>query len=189
MRKVLLIFLAAVLLASGVCAQEWPSLAFYADAGRTTNCIPTSAIPPAPGNVTQYYVFCKPSVRGMRGAEFKVNLPADVTLITVQNSPNISLSLGNVQTGIALSVSSCLTDWNWVVILVMFVNSTDQLTATFAPSDVSGLMVFPNCETGYPTEDAVALNNMYINVDPSSPLCVFGTGEKSWGAIKNIYRN
>lgn len=189
MKKVLMFFLASVLLSGAAAAQyDMGYMAFFTDASRTTNCVAESSIPPPPGNIVQCYIFCLPSVRGQMGAEFQVNLPANTALITTLDSPNVALSMGDLQTGISLAVGVCQTDWNWIMQVIMYVNDNSQTALSFAPHSGTGFLVFPNCEINFPTEDIRVLNQLLLNIDPGDPACVFGTSEASWGAIKSMYK-
>ena len=190
MRKVLMLVLASILLSSVAAAQpDTGYLAFFNDLSRTTNCISDENIPPPPGNVATLYVFCLPSINGQRGATFRIVFPAEVAPITTVLNPDISLALGDVVTGISLAINSCKRDWNWVIQVPMWVTGTDRLTLSFAEHSTSFELGFPNCETGFPLEDVILLNEMYLNVAADDPSCVFGTAELSWGAIKNIYKD
>lgn len=190
MRKVLMFFLASVLLSSAAAAQyDIGYIAFYADVSRTTNCISSADIPDPPANVVNGYIYCLPGPLGQRCAEFQVNFPANTELITIINGPDINLTMGDIDTGIAVSVSRCLRNWTMLMQLVFYVNDSNLSALSFAPSSVSGLLVFCNCETGYPPEPIRVLNELILNVDPDDPACVFGTKELSWGAIKNIYKD
>lgn len=190
MKKVLMFFLVSVMLSGAAAAQyDMGYLAFFADASRTSNCVAESSIPPPPGNIVQCYIFCLPSVREQICAEFQVNMPANTALITTINGPDVSLTLGDMQTGISVSLAACINDWAWIMQVIMYVNDNSQTALTFAPSSVSGKLVFCQCEDwGYPEEPIRVLNSLLLNIDPGDPACVFGTREASWGAIKSMYK-
>jgi hypothetical protein len=152
MRKLLLLLLLASILLPGAATAQYDVgyVAFYADMGRSTNCISSESIPSPPANVVNVYIYGAAGALGLHCAEFQVNFPANTSIITILNGPDVNLTFGDLETGIAISTASCNNDWTLLLQVIMYVTDENQTALSFAPSGVSGFLVICNCQSGYP---------------------------------------
>jgi hypothetical protein len=61
----------------------------------------------------EMWIFCLPSVRGIICAEFMITYPANVIQSTVTTNPAVSVTLGELDTGMSVCFVDCHWDWVW----------------------------------------------------------------------------
>ena len=184
MKKAILLTVALLLVAGAANAQY---IGLYVDNERSSWCATGVGFYPV-----EMWIWCLPGPLGQICAEFMVTYPVNVITSTVTwNVPIISVSLGDLSSGLSVCYVNCLYDWHWPAHQTLYV--TDP-TATYCtiqkhPDPAVEDIQFANCEPGYPTEPTTVLTNLYFNYGPTDAECM-GTAveETSWGAIKSLYR-
>jgi len=181
MKKVLLLGIAMLLVATVVNATPYPYVGVYFDENRSSYCAT------GPGEVT-LYVFVLPSDNGATAAELKMEVTGNIFAGSwTTNTSIINLTMGDIATGMSFAYINCMTDWNYVGTMSVFLlDATTPGGAVLGPHNQTGFMGTANCddEAGRPKEDAVVLTNAYFNTDPCPEV---GTEDASWGAIKSLF--
>jgi hypothetical protein len=195
MKKVLLVAVAMLFVATTV-ANALPAKGYIGlFVGPATNS-PVQTAPQEPWDWTVFYVsgsyvqtymwvWCLPSVNGMKAAEFMLQNgdPENISVMTTTQNPAITVALGDPWTGIAVTYSTCQTAWCWAYIFRLRNYSPDlpsEIDVVANPS--SNKFQFASCATGYPKEEIKRLTYFYFNQE--MPI---GTQESSWGAIKSLF--
>ena len=140
-------------------------------------------------------VWCFPSERGMKCAEFSIRYPSNVIPGVVNYNSNVGFPPGgepsNPADGVTLCYESCQWDWNWIFYQSVIVTSYEITAIEIAPHPVGGWYKFASCEEGNPFEPIIRCTNFDIN-NTSFEICVsidyVGTNEYTWGAIKSLYK-
>lgn len=123
-------------------APEIGRIALYADSLRTTSEVHQSA-PYIPFDV---YIFLQPSENGMYCAEFALDSSTESMVIASQVwHENISVSLGDLATGLSTCFLDCQTDWICLVKLSMINTITDPATLDIIRHPGVGYYQFANC--------------------------------------------
>lgn len=125
-----------------------------------------------------------------RAAEFRIQLSTvDALITTVQWSPSIVVSLGDVTNGISITGSVCLGIGQTFVFLgtltIQDLGENGRFTATVLPDpnqvppvpSVSILLCDANNTVAYVTGGTFVVNG----------TCDVGVEKKTWGAIKQLY--
>ena len=126
---------------------------------------------------------------GLIACEFKILYPSAtyVTQGPVTANPLNTTEIGNLSSGIACTVDpECQHDWYW----------SHHQTLTLKTTAPSGfIQIVPDefieftpiaiasCEAGFPVYICTNLNNLALNRS-----CQIAVEDKSWGAIKSLYR-
>lgn len=131
----------------------------------------------------QMWVWCRPNDLGMICSEFMICYPPNVIQSTVTWSPEISVMLGDLPSGLSACYIVCQWEWMWVCYQLNYLTDTVPAFIEICPHPDVGTYQFANCEPGYPTETIVVLNHLSLNQP-----CVIGTEDASWGAIKGLYK-
>lgn len=121
--------------------------------------------------------------------EFSVCYPINVIQSTVTwNTPLISVSLGDLPSGLSVCYIVCQTNWFWICHQLLYVTDGTQTMVYICPHPGVGVIQYASCEPGYPTYVNPQLSHLYINYEPGiDPECAFiGTETSSWGAIKSM---
>ena len=182
MKKALLLGLAILLISGAANAQGYIGL--YADAGHTTQCV--SDMMPTP---VTFWIWCLPGANDQICAEFMMSYPANVIASTVTtNDAIVSVTLGDLATGMSVCYDPCQTDWNWCFQQLIYVTDPTQTTIDVLGHPDTGLVQFANCLEGYPLEPATAYPSLLLNVLQQDCPEIVGTEETSWGAIKSIFK-
>jgi hypothetical protein len=158
-------------------------IGLFADVDHTTWCVTGAGFYPF-----NMYIWCLPSYLGQICAEFMVCYPANVIQSTVTwNDPIISVSLGDLPSGLSVCFDPCQTTWFWIANQAMYCTDPTQTYIYICPHPDVGVYQFANCEPGYPTEPCIALTHLFINYTAGDPECeTTGTEDASWGAIKSM---
>lgn len=136
------------------------------------------------------WVWCLPSVNGLKGAEFML-VPPDEEETTVifgspVRNPLITNVLGDIWVGIEVVYPTCQTDWVWTHYMRVRLYDDVGSALIIVPNPISdpftGWIQFANCNTGYPPEDAMRLCYVCFNMS-----CWIATKDASWGAIKSLF--
>ena len=186
MKKVLLLAVALLLVASVASAQESSPLGYiglFTDDAHSYWCVSGAGFYPV--NV---WIMCLPGSYGQICAEFMLCNPTNVITSTVTwNTPLISVSLGDLDIGLSVCYTACQTDWHWIAHRLYYVTDASQTMIEICPHPDTGVYSFANCEPGYPMEPCTKLTNMYLNYTTEDPECqAMGTKDASWGAIKSM---
>ncbi|UCD20121.1 MAG: hypothetical protein JSU64_03015 [candidate division WOR-3 bacterium] len=136
----------------------------------------------------EMWIWCLPSERGMICAEFMIVYPANIIQSTVTVNPEVSVTLGTLDTGMSVCFVDCQWDWQWPFHQALWVTDPTQTEIEIEkhPDPMIECVQFANCETGYPTECCVVHTRLCINYPECPPWPCIGTEEASWGAIKSI---
>lgn len=185
MRKLLLIAVLAAVLAAPASAYEFGYIALFADEARTTWCLETQDLPYA----FDVYAFALPGENGMMAAEFSVSELASTYYLTDRTEgPLVSVSFGNVFTGISYSLILCRRDWVLLDVYHILATGPGQTAIWLEGHGDTGEISMADCSPGYPKDSASAYSSVFINYPPGSPECAgVATEESSWGAIKEMY--
>jgi hypothetical protein len=134
------------------------------------------------------WIMCLPSYLGQICAEFMLCNPANVVPSTVTfNTPIISVTLGDLDTGISVCYISCQTDWHWLANRLYYVTDPTVTYIEICPAPGPGAYQFANCEPGFPIEPCIKFTNFYLNAEPPMDECMgTATEDASWGAIKSM---
>lgn len=138
------------------------------------------------------WIWSLPSIRGQIRAEFMICYPANVIQSTVTwNDPIISVSLGDLPSGLSVCFIACQTDWFWIAHQIHYVTDATKNHVEICPHPDIGVYRFANCEPGYPTEPCIRFIDLYINYTELDPECgcLCDTQEASWGTIKGMFGN
>jgi len=182
-KKAILLTAALLLLAAGAANAQYIGL--YADGDHTTWCASGVGFYPV-----DMWVWNLPGPLGQICAEFMVSYPPNVITSTITwNDPIISVTLGDLSSGLSVCYISCYWDWNWTAHQLLYVTDPTPTYCEIVPHPEVGVYQFANCEPGYPTEPTTKLTNLFLNYGPGDPECE-GTAveETSWGAIKSLYK-
>ena len=191
MKRLVMIAMGLLLLAGSAFAQPFPGLpdtayvGLFADAAHTVRSVNyTGAM-----TIFQWYIWWLPSNMGLQGAEFKIQLPANVVSITVlSKDPAITVELGTLAAGISIAFAegSCKTDWVFSHQLQSILTSNVQSQIEIV--EHPGVLPFPayqvaSCEPGYPIYPVKRFTHLYMNWDGG-----IAVEEKSWGAIRSLFK-
>ncbi len=182
MKKLLILGIALLLISGNAVAQGgYGYIGLFVDDMHSTWCTTASSF--------DMYVWCLPSTNGMMGFEHAISYPGNIIPSTVtSNSSVISVCMGDLSSGISCGLNACEEDWIWTHKQTLFVTDGVQTNIEIIEHPDVGAYQFTNCEDGFPIEACVKFTDIMVNTDPTSPSCVRGTGEESWGAIKSLYK-
>ena len=186
MKKVIFIIVALLVLSAGSANAMYPEgyIGLFADGAHTTWCATGVGFYPV-----EMWIWCHPNyVLGTICSEFMICYPMNVIQSTTTwNDPIISVSLGDLASGLSVCYITCMWDWFWVAHQMLWVTDPTPTYIYICVHPDIGVIQFANCEPGYPIEPCVAYTNLYLNAAPPDPECM-GTAVKdaSWGAIKNM---
>lgn len=194
MKRLLIVVAILIVVTSAASANPDGWIDLFADSTHTSWCI---SVPPGVNyEVFHMYLIARPPVTGLRSYDLRIDIPdpavsiADVTL-----PPNHSIPMGQWHEGMACGFTDCQTD-PWVlcaqfllVALPPGLQPGCQLIK-LAPSywyqggPFEDDILFSDCEVT--TLRAETQFGVYINCDPCPDI--IATEEKSWGAIKSLYK-
>jgi hypothetical protein len=185
MKKGVLLVVALLLLAAPLNAQMSKYIGLYIDELHDMWCATGVGFYPV-----EMWIWCLPNDLGQICAEFAVAYPPNVIQSTVtQNTAIISVTLGDLPSGMSVCYIACQWDWHWNFHQTCYVTDPTPTHIEIIPHPDAGVYQFATCEAGYPTRPCVKLTNLYVNYPLDSPECLgTATEEKSWGAIKSLYR-
>jgi hypothetical protein len=188
MRKYLMVFIAVMLASAAASAQTQGYIGLFADVDHSSWCTSAASVP---GNFNMW-IFVLAKEGGTFGAEFKLQMPDDPSLIAGTKTPHPDASgaiLGDPLTGVSFTWLSCQEGWTWVYQYLMIDTSGNQNIVEIVPHPTAGGPNMVECSGTRPIYPAVIFNKLYVNyTDGVDPECSeTGTSSKSWGAIKSIY--
>jgi hypothetical protein len=184
MKKVILAALGLLLMAGAAFAQA-PDTAYvglFTDVDRNTW---TASHTGAPTDFMMY-IYWLPSVEGFIGAEFKVTFPTNVLRGTLTTNPRITISLGQLTTGLAvvLDPTDCQPPGQWIEThnLECLLLSATPGVIQIAASGMSGNYQVSICDVNYTVRPVKRFTNICLNSS-----CTTATEKKTWGAIKSLF--
>ncbi|HER44341.1 MAG TPA: hypothetical protein ENO08_07775 [Candidatus Eisenbacteria bacterium] len=185
MRLLLLTVVLAAMLATPAAAYENGYIGLFTDEARSSWCIESAEIP----FTFDVWVYCLPSDNGTRGVEFSISdLAPSYFLTGTATGPWVSITMGDIFTGISYSLYLCREDWFLLDVYSFIATGPGQTAIWLEGHEDTGLIRMANCLPGYPVEDARAYASVFVNYPPGSPECAgTATEESSWGAIKDMY--
>jgi len=186
LKRLILLTLALLLVSSTAIAQPPVGyIGLFIDESHTTSCVTGVGFYPV-----EMWIWCLPSYAGQICAEFMIAYPPNVIQsTTTPNTAIISVTLGDLPSGMSVCYISCQWDWHWPFHQLLYVTDPTPTEVNIVKHpDPSILCVqFANCEPGYPTECATVYTKLLINQEcpPEDPI---STEKVSWGAIKGLYK-
>jgi hypothetical protein len=144
-------------------------------------------------DVTIMYYKSTSGPDGITAAEFKVGVPPGTMILgAFTKSPSVSITLGDIGTGISCSFVGCSgTGSNYVLIGTVSVIALAATPMMMQVLQSDGLPVGPfaprvsMCDD--PARTIVGVLGGYFTTPDGT--CNIATEEKTWGAIKDMYRN
>jgi hypothetical protein len=163
-RSTAAVALAAVVLAAACVhasagTPSYGSIGLYVDEGRTSNTVSYAG---TPFEFTMY-VFCRPGEHGLIAAEFGIAYPANVVPATVTENPLISISLGDLDSGISAAFFDCQNDWVWTHHQTVFLMSAAEAHIEVEKNGASHALQFATCELGFPLEPVHISSAVFCN--------------------------
>ena len=134
-------------------------IAIYADSAHSIY----SCLYPAQYTMFDVWIWCLPSDRGLKAAEFMVDLPAKVYLVDYELNPAVTTELGTPTTGSSVAFFSCQEDWVYTHHLTCM-SAVENVPSTIeiVEHPESGTHQFANCWPGHPLEPCNVLTNLYL---------------------------
>lgn len=194
MKKGLLIGFVVLMLAGSLSAGDVPYIGIFASPLDVEDTHSTCSISPVPyEDLFVMWIWVLPSSRGMNAVEFRLSVPASMTLemdypldaefpVGEVANPNITIQLGSLSAGISSAFGSCQQGWTWTHKRWYSSRSTTPRFFSIVAHPGSGLYQVASCELGNPLEPATRLTHLYL-YQP----CVYATKDASWGAIKSLF--
>jgi hypothetical protein len=184
MKRVVLTAVALLLLAGPLLAQSPDStyVGLFYDLDRT---IPSRidyvvADPPHP-TPFYMYIFFLPGARGLYAASYSLIFPDNIQIGTVTNYTGL-FTLGDIVTGISVVwPDSCRYEWTYSQRVRCYLNDDTQSRIEIGPRQDTHDFLTSNCDLM--DEPYIKFTYLYLNYDGG-----LGTVNKSWGAIKSLYR-
>lgn len=180
MKRVVLLVLALLMLSSAAMAFSPDSsyVALYMDTLRTGWRVDKgSGITPF-----EMWIWWLPGASGIQAAEFRIVYPSSIIQTTLIANDSLSISSGTPATAVMCAWIWCQHDWTWSHYQTLYLKDANPAQIQLAPSTVSGQLQIGGCG-GIPLEPVRRWNNMCLNYD-----CGTAVHEKTWGAIKDLYR-
>jgi len=112
----------------------------------------------------EMYIWMIPSSTGIVAGEFQIVYPADVISSTVTTNPDITVVLGQLNTGISFAFGTCHMDWVWShhQTCYVFSNAYEFIQVAGDPASGTGPQ-YATCEVGYPLSPFIVLGNLGVN--------------------------
>jgi len=184
MKRVLLVAVALLVLAGASYAQGPDStyVGLFFDLTRT---IPSRvdyvvADPPHPTPFYSY-IFFLPGAKGLYAASYSIIFPANIQMGSVTNYTNL-FTMGDLVAGISVVwPDSCRHDWIYSQRVRCFLLDATQDQIRIWPRADSGDFLIANCDM----MDESYRKFTYLSLNYDGEL---RTENKSWGAIKSLYR-
>ena len=190
MKRLSMAALLIIALSTGAVAHEG-SIGLFTDSG--ANDCDATLVPFVGFPITIMYYKSDSGPDGIFAAEFKLEVPAgQVVISSFTPSPAISVTLGDIGTGIACSYGGCTgagSDYTLVgtVEIMSFVATPVQmriLQADALPAPPYAPRV-AMCDE--PARTIVGVLGGWFTAPDGT--CNVGTEEKTWGAIKEMYKD
>jgi hypothetical protein len=189
MKRLTMTALLVIALTTGALAHQG-SIGLYTNTSGT-DCDAT--LTPYVGyDVTIMYYKSTSGPDGITAAEFKVGAPPTVILGAFTKSPSISVTLGTIDTGISCSFVGCTGTGSDYVLIgtvnIIALGSTPIMLHVLQPDVVPFPPFAPRvsmCDD--PARTIVGVLGGFFTTPDGT--CNIATEEKTWGAIKDMYRN
>jgi hypothetical protein len=187
LRKVTLAAIALILLVGvspAFAGHHWGYIGLFADELHSSWCATGVGF-----YAVEMWIWCVPNVvEGTICSEFRVCYPANVIQSTVTwNDAIISVSLGDLPSGLSVCYIMCQWDWYWIAHQALWVTDPTMTIVYICVHPDTGEYSFANCTPGYPMEPCIIYTNLYLNYGPAEPECLgTATQSASWGAIKSM---
>lgn len=190
MKRLAMVALILIALTTGAFAHQG-SIGLYVDTA-ANDCDVTFA-PYLSTNITVMYFRSDAGPDGITAAEFRVDAPAGLIVISsFAPSPEVSVTLGTIDAGIATSFTGCTgTGVDYTLIGTMSVLpmvATPMQLKVLASGGITAPPYEPRvsmCDDPARTIVGV-LGGWFTSPDGT---CNVGTESKSWGAIKEMYKD
>ncbi|MBU8922838.1 MAG: Ig-like domain-containing protein [Bacteroidales bacterium] len=122
-----------------------------------------------PFQIFDIYVWCRPGFNGMMCTEYALTSNPyygyfECIPIGIEQSSLVSVSLGDVYSGVSTCLSDCQHDWFWIT-KVQYLYMSGSGYITLGPHPEIGALQFANCQAGYPIEPAGHISAININSD------------------------
>lgn len=181
--KKLLLVIACLMLIAGSANATRGYLALYADDSRASCSYYYDNVPAAA--IVNVYIFGldNPGV-GATCIEFAMSWPAGWMAFETIYNPDKSVTVGDIDTGIAICNFGCHSGWYWyaykplyhLTVVTDYVNlNVHSGTGEYRMTDCSEPDVVKY-------DEVILLNNLALNQE-----CLISTKPSSWGAIKSMY--
>jgi hypothetical protein len=187
MKRLSLTALLLIVLSTGAFAHQG-SLGLYTDMS-ATDCDVTF-VPYLGYDITIMYFRSDAGPDGITAAEFKLEVPATMVIQSFTKSPAVSVTLGDLATGLAASFQGCAGSGDDYT----FIGTASVLSLADVPSTLkivaSETIELPPYEPRVSMCDDPArtivgvLGGWFTSPDGT---CSVGTETTTWGAIKNMY--
>ena len=191
MKRMVLIAMGLLLLAGSGLAQPFPGLpdtayvGLYSDVGRTLRSY--NFVGPTPTSFYMY-IYWLPSKNGLLGADFRILYPANVIGSTVTTDATITLTMGDLASGISVvyNADSCQTNWVYshrqrILLLDATQSQIEVIEHPPAAPEGQGYLDVVSCT--YDLDPVKRYTHLYLNwVGPTA------VESKSWGSIKSLFK-
>ena len=184
MKRLILAAVILVVFAAGASAQGTLGyIGLFADDAHSTWCATGTGF-----YSLEMWIWCLAGGHGQICAEFMISYPGNVITSTVtQNEDDISVTLGDLGSGMSACLKECNEGCLWFFHQTLFVTDAALTFVQVMPHPDVGVLQFANCDEGFPTEPCMALTHLYLNAGQELPECqTTATKSASWGAIKGM---
>ena len=195
MKRLSMAALLIIALTTGAVAHEGSIGMFTTETAESGGDCDFSLNPFAQYPISIMYFRSDSGPDGIFAAEFKLEVPAGVVVISgFEPSAAVSITLGDIGTGIACSYAGCTgTGSDYTLIGTVTVTLLDfgappvQLRIVQADGIPAPPYAPRVAMCDEPARTIVGVLGGYFTSPDGS--CAVGTEEKTWGAIKEMYRN
>jgi len=146
----------------------------------------------APIAKVEMWIWCLPSTRGLRCADFSIGYPANALQDLVTSNPGVSSSQGDLAGGYSACFDACQLDWVWIAHQSLYLTSNASTYVEILPHPGIGLYRFLNCDSpNCCNEPAIKGSTLYLSDSAHAclpPEIAIGTGSDTWGAVKALYK-
>ena len=182
MRKATLLAI-ALLFVAGTASAEFTGhyIGLFTGEDHSYWCVDGVGFYPA-----EVWIMSKPGPNGIICNEFSICYPPNAIQSTVTwNTPIISVTLGDLPSGLSVCYIVCQYDWFWIAHQAIWVTDPTQTFLAVCPHPDIGIYQVADCTPGYPTVECWGISDFYLNFGPEECPAI-GTEDTSWGAIKQM---
>lgn len=188
MKRLTLIALLLIAMTTGAIAHQG-SIGLYTDT--TAGDCDMTMVPYVAVDITIMYYRSDGGPDGITAAEFKVDAPGTMILGTFTPSPDVSATMGAINTNLACTFAGCTgSGQDYVLIGSVAITALGAMPMMLQVLASDGLPSAPYeprvsvCE--YPRPIVGVLGGYFTMPDGT---CNIATEAKTWGAIKEMYKN
>ncbi len=186
MKKLSMTLLVLVALTAGTMAHEG-SIGLYTDTSHDDCDADLTPYTNAPITIMYYKSDGGPD--GITGAEFKLSVPSGIIISNFDPSPQVSVTLGDIGTGLAVAYSGCTgggEDYTLIgTVYVMAMGTTPAQMQILASDQITTAPFTPRVSICDETHSIVGVLGGWFTTPDGT--CSVGTEETTWGAIKEMY--